>query len=453
MKDKMNTAPTFSVIGKPNHGKSSIISALMMDDRIEVSASTGTTLVSSKYSYTYEDIEICNFYDTPGFEQSKTLWSYIRKSQSDTVYGNNIFYEYIQQHQHEQSFRKDTEILQAILDSDYIIFVIDISKAYRENTYASELKIMEYLSNIKPILILLNKIGIDDYSLVWKEQLEKYTFRTLYEFDPFNSNHKNIIDMYKKLYCIDSSIQGDKEITQILKKHQNHFEDALKQSSYLISESLYEMLCLEYKTSRYNKKEKEEKIFLDKITTIENKYQQKINKTWGYYELEIKDLREKIGTKDSLKLKLSKTEKALSAALLGAIAVGTTTGVLTGGLGAPGGAAIGGMCGGVVGYFSDGKLIEIKQLNNDALYSVNKSDIDFTVIMITRALEYTHAIINHSHANRDKLIISDTKKHDFKKRYLKIISDVHNSFVSDKQTHIYKCMLQNTTCEILKDFL
>jgi len=453
MKDKISNAPTFAVIGKPNHGKSSIISALMMDDRIQVASNTGTTKVSSKYSYKYEDMEICNFYDTPGFEQSKTLWGYIRKSQSNIVYGNNIFYEYIEHHKKEISFRKDIAILQAILESDYVIFVIDISKMYTVNTYANELKIMEYLSKNKPILILLNKIGSEDHSLLWKEQLHKYTFRIFYEFDPFDTNHKNIIDMYQKLYSIDSSLKGDKQITQILRKHQNHFDDTLKQSAYLISESLYEMLSLEYRSSRYNKKEKEEQIFLDKITIIENKYQQHINKIWGYYELEIGDSRTKIGTKDSLKLKLSKTEKALSAALLGAITVGTTTGILSGGLGAPGGAAIGGMCGGVVGYFSDGKLIEIKQFNNDALYRVSKSDIDFTIIMLTRALEYTHTIMNHSHANRDKLEICKTKKYDFEKKYVQTISTVHNSFVSDKQTHTNKKVLQDMVFVLLQNFI
>ena len=54
MKDNINSAPTFSVIGKPNHGKSSIISALMMDDRIQVSSNTGTTkaLVASSGNIT-----------------------------------------------------------------------------------------------------------------------------------------------------------------------------------------------------------------------------------------------------------------------------------------------------------------------------------------------------------------------------------------------------------------
>lgn len=60
-----NDKATFAVIGKPNNGKSSIISTLTFDDRIEIADEIGTTKKSIKYSYKYNNQEICSYFDNP----------------------------------------------------------------------------------------------------------------------------------------------------------------------------------------------------------------------------------------------------------------------------------------------------------------------------------------------------------------------------------------------------
>lgn len=48
-----NKHANFAVIGKPNNGKSTIISTLTFDDRIEIADEIGTTKKSAKYLYNY----------------------------------------------------------------------------------------------------------------------------------------------------------------------------------------------------------------------------------------------------------------------------------------------------------------------------------------------------------------------------------------------------------------
>ena len=58
--------PSFAVVGAVNHGKSSVVSTLAEDDRVQISPMPGETVECRRFSL--RDLFV--FYDTPGFQNA-----------------------------------------------------------------------------------------------------------------------------------------------------------------------------------------------------------------------------------------------------------------------------------------------------------------------------------------------------------------------------------------------
>ena len=435
-----NEKATFAVIGKPNNGKSSIISALTFDDRIEIADEIGTTKKSTKYSYKYNEKDECSYFDTPGFENAEHIWSYIKKQKETTFSINQILENYINEYGNDSSTIKDREILKAIVQSDFLVFVVNISDEFNLDVIGYELEIFKELK--KRIVILFNQVDKDkDYSSQWKNKLEEYNLVNIHKIDPLNSQHSNIIKILTSLYSIDSEIYHKQQLDNVIRAYTSHYIHNLKKSSELISEYLREVLQTEVNTTRKDfESGKGYELIQKEINKKEKDIQKKLSNLWGYYEVKVEDKRENYDHEINKTISLSKKEKTVASSIIGASVVGTITGVLSGGLGAP-----------VVGYFSDGKLYEINLLEKkDVKIEVSKKDIDLSIILITRILEFIKTVINHGHANRNTLNISKIEKRNFTKDEIKSIAKIHKSFVNDEKTDKYISKLKDFIFQILK---
>ena len=446
-----NEKATFAVIGKPNNGKSSIISALTFDDRIEIADEIGTTKKSTKYSYKYNDEDVCSYFDTPGFENAEHIWSYIEKQKETVSSINQILENYIKEYRNDSSTIKDREILKAIVQSDFLVFVVNISDEFNLDVIGYELEIFKELK--KRIVILFNQVDKDkDYSSQWKNKLEEYNLVNIHKIDPLNSQHSNIIKILTSLYSIDSEIYHKQQLDNVIRAYTSHYIHNLKKSSELISEYLREVLQTEVNTTRKDfESGKGYELIQKEINKKEKDIQKKLSNLWGYYEVKVEDKRENYDHEINKTISLSKKEKTVASSIIGASVVGTITGVLSGGLGAPAGALLGGVGGAIVGYFSDGKLYEINLLEKkDVKIEVSKKDIDLSIILITRILEFIKTVINHGHANRNTLNISKIEKRNFTKDEIKSIAKIHKSFVNDEKTDKYISKLKDFIFQILK---
>lgn len=446
-----NEKAVFSIIGKPNNGKSTIISALTFDDRIEIADEIGTTKRSTKYSYRYNEKNVCSYFDTPGFEDAEHIWSYIKEQKETTSSINQILENYINEYCNDSSTKKDREILNAIVQSDFLVFVINISDKFNLNVIGYELEIFKELK--KRTVILFNQVNKDeDYSSQWKDELEKYNLDNIHQIDPLNSQHSNIIKILTSLYSIDSKTYDKQQLDNVIRTYKIHYNHNLDKSAELISEYLRKVLQTEVETTRNEfDSGKGYELIQKEIDKKEKDIQKELSNLWGYYQVKVEDKRENYDHKKNKTISLSKKEKAVASAIIGASVFATITGVLSGGLGAPAGAALGGLGGAIVGYFSDGKLYESNSSKKDVKIEVSKKDIDLSIILITRILEFIKTVINHGHANRNTVIISKIEKKNFTKDEIEFIAKVHKSFVNDEGSDEYIPKLKDFISKKLKE--
>ncbi len=444
MRDK-DLAPTFTFIGKPNNGKSSIISVLTMDDRIEVSPTVGTTTTANRYSYVYKERVVAHFYDTPGFERAREIYRFIKtKSQESEFFGNRIFYEFIKLHQNDDSFAKDIEILKAILDSDFIVFVVNVSQRFNLHVTGSELEILKHIN--KPVLILFNKIEEDDFQEEWENNLYERGFDEYVVFDPLRSGYKEIETLFYKLYTIKNSDIDQRYLEIILQTHKTHFKENLNHSISIISDMILEMLQFEYvyhfRTQDLSHSQKEEALmrYREKLFAIEQRRREDINKVWGYHQVKINDIQTTIDAKENLHLGLTK-EKLIALGILGGATLTSPLAMFDFGISMVAGAVVGG----IGAYYASDKLFFSVLQNKKLIYTIEKKNVNVTFILIKRALEHLYRLIQHGHANRDAIIIPEDisqwrfgEDFCFTKEELKKITKIHQSFIEDKETLLVK---------------
>ena len=428
-----DNAPVFVVIGKPNNGKSSIISALTMDDRVEVGANTGTTTKAQSYSYVYQEKIICTFYDTPGFEMAKYLWKFIQTQQSEHRYGNSVFRDFIHLHKEEESFVKDTEILEAIMKSDFLIFVVDISVKPNINQMGAELKIIQSID--KPKVIFFNQIEKQNYEQEWREFLSGFSLENICRFDPIKNNIHNIRAVFTQLYSIDEELANKKYLDTVLKTHKMQFEQNLHLSVGYIAQTLLEILQYTY-TKKVSKseitqsdKEAAAEAFIENISKIEHKLYDKIKKQWGYYKAVVVDKRVRFDAKENIELGLTPSRLMMLGAASGG-GVGALFAPFDGGISVLVGASVG-MAG---AYLVKEKLYSVVISKKKISYSIGKKDFNTTIILLSRMLQHLQTIIQHGHANRDAIVIDDLQKMEFSSEDEKFLLNVHRSFTQDKNT-------------------
>ncbi len=441
-----NNAPTFAFIGKPNNGKSSIISALTFDDRIEISKEVGTTTTSQQYSYMYNSNVVCNFYDTPGFEQAKHIWNYIKKDEDS--YGHNSLREFMQEYKSQDSMKKDIEIVEAILDSDFIVFVINISQNYNQNVIGYELEIIKSLK--KPLLILFNQIGDNENLDEWREKLKEYDLNNTHSINPLSSSYQNISNIYTSLYTIDSSLEDKLYLDQLLRTHRKHLEENKQNSSSEIAKMLVEILQYEniYKTSHekitQDDKEKALHSYQNKIYEIENRYKKKIENIWGYYQVNVVDERPKIDSEQSIRLGLTKERLVALSSVLGVGAgaiLGSPLAILDAGISSVIFSSIGGLVAGGSAYLASDKFSSFIISKKSIIHKIDKRNYNVSFILLKRSLEHLDRLIKHGHANRTDIVIpKDSSEWKFNSEFSfedeveKKIAKIHSSIVNDENT-------------------
>ncbi|SFV54869.1 probable integral membrane protein NMA1898 [hydrothermal vent metagenome] len=442
-----NNAPTFAFIGKPNNGKSSMISALTFDDRIEVSKSVGTTTKALQYSYFYNQKIVCNFFDTPGFEQAKKIVSFIKEHKNE-YFGNAVLDAFVSQYSDDPRMHKDIEIIRAVRESDFIVFVIDVSQHYNQNVIGYEFEILNFLK--KPILILLNKIQEQDYTLEWREALHRYNLTNIHPINPLNSSYENIDSIYKNLYTVDATLQQKQFLDQLLHLHRVHYQEKKIASAKEIASMIVAILQYESTLKFKDKdaddalKEKALKQYQNGIYALEKKSKQKIENIWGYYQIKVLDERAEIDAKQSINLGLTKKRLALIGAGVGAIGSGAAvspTAILDGGISTAVAATVGGLLGAKAAYAIGDKFSSYIISSQQIIHKMDAKNYNATFILLKRSLEHLYRLIKHGHANREAIIIPKdpelwhfNSQWHFQKEEEKKIAAFHNSIVKDENT-------------------
>jgi len=198
----MMTLPEFAVLGHPNEGKSSVVSTLAEDDRIQVSPVPGETRVSKSYSVTMDDKEIIRFVDTPGFQVPRQTLSWFRKNP-----GPDMVVQFIAEHEKDPFFADECELLTPVANGAGIIYVVDGSRPIREDDLA-EMEILR-LTGRPRMAIINSKSDTRDNTAAWKEEFRKF-------FNVVRIFNSNQADFYERIRLLESLKAIDQDIEPLM---------------------------------------------------------------------------------------------------------------------------------------------------------------------------------------------------------------------------------------------
>ena len=459
--------PQFAVVGHPNKGKSSIVSALALDESVQVSDTPGTTTKKRSFPLSIDGEILYELFDTPGFQRARRVlgWLEAHTVSADKKY--EVVERFIHLHKDDQRFNDEVELLEPIMQGAGIIYVVDGSKPYGEE-YEAEMEILRWTG--QPSMALINHIDESDYSEDWKRALGQY-FKMVRTFNPMTATFKEHISI------LESMAQLKEEWIEVVKGsiklfetyHTQMLERTASQLTRLVYDSVHlvEKFYFETEEATDAQKEELETSYKEKLRGLEVKSQKKIEEIWNHQNLQ---KAQEILTFDEMDLFSQESASVFGLTRKELIVMGATSGAMTGGaidLMFVGhtfllGGVIGAVVGGTGAYFGFNELSEIKVLGQTLgkryLEIGPMKNRNFPYILLGRALYHSMKIANRSHANRS--VVAIEMGEEFKEKWLddtlrKALEKHHKLFrsqddVSSENLKAYEMLLQGVLQKIIE---
>ncbi len=416
MRDR-DSYPKFAVVGHPNKGKSSIVSALAHDDSVQIGNTPGTTQVKRGFPLRVDGKIVYELFDTPGFQRARRILAWLKEHEpvsadkrADTIR------EFIYNFRDDKRFRDEIELLEPIMNGAGIIYVVDASKPYGAE-YEIEMEILRWTG--QPSMAILNLIGDEDYREDWSRALGQY-FRLVRTFNPLTAKFKNHIELLESIAQLKEDwTEQIKEAIEILKRFHNQKIDRTVE---IIIDTTIKSLSYIYRQriKSKNATKEEYRIAFERYRREIIKYEKKLEKDileiWKHKNIdkaETPPIINEIGlfSKESESIfGLSQRELILTGASAGAIG-GAGIDLAFSGSTFFLGSIIGGIIGGVGAMVGYDNLYNIKILGQkigkrELIVGPIKS-VNFPYILLGRALYYSSLLANRSHAMRDSLELDD----------------------------------------------
>jgi len=283
----MKDIPRFAVVGHPNKGKSSIVSALAQDDSVQISDTPGTTKKRRIFPLKVDNKIIYELIDTPGFQRARSVLSYIDKKGLGAHEKFERINKFINENRNNPKFNDEIELLEPIMQGAGIIYVVDGSKPYGLE-YESQMEILRFTGRAS--MALINMIGDEDYSLEWKNALNQY-FKIVKKYNPLKAKFIDNIELLEAVsYLNEDWTKKVKDSILILKV--NH-EEKIEATALMIAQNIAKSITLTQKIKLKGKevsKEEREALkqkYQNKLINLETKTQKEIEKLWYHNILQI----------------------------------------------------------------------------------------------------------------------------------------------------------------------
>ncbi|MCW8821859.1 MAG: DUF3482 domain-containing protein [Sulfurovum sp.] len=434
--------PKFAVVGHPNKGKSSIVSALALDDSVQISDTPGTTTKKRSFPLTVDGKILYELFDTPGFQRARRVLAWLEKHDVPANKKHEVVQAFIDTHKEDERFNDEIELLEPIMDGAGIIYVVDGSQPYGEE-YETEMEILRWTG--QPSMALINHIDNTDYSEEWKRALGHY-FKMVRTFNPMNSSIEQHIGILESMAQLKEEwIAPVKASIKLFKQYQ---EQMFERSASLIARLVYESVStvekLSFRTEEASKEEKEkiESNYKDRLRDLEISTQKSIEEVWNHDHLKKE---QKVLTFEGMDLFSAETASVFGLTRKELIITGATSGAVTGagidllfaGHTLLLGGAIGALVGGTGAYFGFNELSEVKVLGQTIgkryLEMGPMENRNFPYILLGRAIYHTIKVAKISHATREVFDIEMDQT--FKEKWLddtsrKSLEKYHKKFRS-----------------------
>ena len=441
----LETHPKFAVVGHPNKGKSSIVSALAMDDSVQISDTPGTTTKKRSFPLKVDGKILYELFDTPGFQRARRVLAWLEQHDVSAHKKHEIVQLFISEHKNDPKFSDEVELLEPIMNGAGIIYVVDGSKPYGEE-YEAEMEILRWTG--QPSMALINHIDESDYSEDWKRALGHY-FKMVRTFDPMNTSLEQHVSI------LESMAQLKEEWTASVKASITLFEiyheQMLERSSAVIAKIIYrsvslvEKLMFHDEDATEDEKNRVEKQYKEKLRVLERSAQKSIEAIWNHDHLQKEqqslplDGMDLFSEETASVFGLSRKELLVTAAASGA-ATGVGVDLLFGGTTLLLGTGLGAVIAGVGAFFAFNELSEVKILGQTLgkryLEMGPMENRNFPYILLGRVIYHTTKVANRSYALRS--MAEFAMKNSFKDKWLnddlrKSLEKYHKKFRSGKE--------------------
>lgn len=444
MSETLVSHPKFAVVGHPNKGKSSIVSALAMDDSVQVSNTPGTTNKQRAFPLVVDGVTLYELFDTPGFQRARRVLAWLEKHDVSADKKYEVVQSFIREHKEDERFNDEVQLLEPIMQGAGIIYVVDGSMPYGSE-YEAEMEVLRWTG--QPSMALINHIHESDYSAEWKRALEQY-FKMVRTFDPMHNS------VAQHMSILESMAQLKEEWVEPVKLSMKRFEEyhshMMTKSAHLIAKLVYNATSMVEKHSFKSEepssedREKIETKYKNTLRTMESSVQDKIENIWNHDHLEMKQENLTFEAMDLFSeatasvFGLTKKELMITGASSGAV-TGAGIDLLFAGHTLLLGGVIGGLVGGVGAYFGFDELSEVKVLGQTLgkryLQIGPMDNRNFPYILLGRSLYHTVKVSKRSHAKRDSVALdmdSTFKEQWLDERLRKSLEKYHKMFRSQK---------------------
>ena len=416
--------PYFAVVGHPNKGKSSVVAALTQQDQVAISDISGTTTEAQTFQLQIDGETLYSLVDTPGFQRPRQMLEALQNKNPNASARVNTIREFIVDHQASAAqtgrFKDEIELLTPILDGANIIYVVDGSVPYSAE-YEAEMTILQWTG--RPRMALINPISGNRFVEDWRQALNQF-FSVVQLFNPMSAERDQQSAILSAFATLSPEWQNSLEHKQ--RTINNHLQHRQQQAAFTIATYLTEVLAYQLSlpapesvpdhTIRTTLKTQYEHFLKGQEHKLHERlraiyFHQNLSSEIAPLELNYPDLFDQ-GHWYLFGLSRAKLI-ALSAG------AGAAAGVLIDlGLG---GASLmmGSMVGGISSAAASAWLSESPEkirlynlpLGGKKLQIGPVKNRQFAFVMLGRALDYQKALVNHTHANRNPLTVSDSSQH------------------------------------------
>lgn len=424
--------PILAVVGHPNKGKSSVVSALTQNDQVHISPLSGTTRVAQHFSLKLDGETVFELVDTPGFQRAAKCLAWLRVEELPADQRPARVAEFVEQFRSSGQFFDEVELLKPIVAGAGIIYVVDGSLPYSPE-YETEMEILRWTG--RPRLALINPIGGDAYVAQWQQALNQY-FSLVKQFDPLHASFDQHLQLLRSFGELDS--RPGRIFDQAIEQLEQYRRQKLEQAARILVENLYRLLTYQQSSSRLEQAAREQlpellpaeiSRFNQHLNRLERDGQQQLEALFLYHRLESDLARLEVRQSelmDESQWTLWGLEK--KQLVLVSAAAGATLGLLAdaglGGSSLFAGAIGGGVLGGVSGWLGldwfKQQLPAWLQFSAEQHLLGPVKDPNFAFVILGRALSHARAMLARSHADRERLTIHQAGDHFMQSLEMKV---------------------------------
>jgi Domain of unknown function (DUF3482)/50S ribosome-binding GTPase len=194
----MTSTPVVAVVGRPNVGKSSVVSALTASPGVEVGERPFTTTSVREFRVGVGEETFLRVLDTPGFQDAARALRLLRGSpEAGEGERLRLLAEFVRTHASGEDLHEEQLLLSALASGASFLLVVDGSRPFRRNAEA-EMELLRWTGSPGIAVVHRTDPGGRDHSAAWESALRRH-FPVVRSFDAHRATTEERLDLVDAL--------------------------------------------------------------------------------------------------------------------------------------------------------------------------------------------------------------------------------------------------------------